>query len=233
MEVDSDDEDEEEEENDGKEEAGAGTGGEEAGDGGGTANLGDPSPGGQDNQPGKVAPPPEENVGAVGEGGEPAESPSPMAHGVQGLGLPTAGGKAGEGGQQPRFGPQRMFMDEVRGGREGRWGGGQGRGRGGEGGVLCRWGILNCCDWSIGKKLRFEYLSYMTGPGAALGWLALIWPWLCFGLPCLAVPCLVFPCLALPCLPSKEFEYLISVFGALETAIRYSVLIACHRGCWC
>lgn len=130
VEVDSDDEDDEEEGNDGEERAGAGTGGEEAGDGGGTANLGDPSPDGQDKQQGGVAPPPEGNVRGVGEGGEPAERPSPMAHGVPGLVLPTTGSKAGEGGQQPRFGPQRMFMDEVRGRTGGRWGG-EGEGEGG------------------------------------------------------------------------------------------------------
>lgn len=126
MEVDSDDEDDEEDEHDGEEVgAGAGAGGNEGGDGEVTANPGDPSPGGQDNQQGGVAPRPEGgNVGGVGEGGEPAESPSPMAHGVQGLGLPNSGSKAGDGGQQPRFGPQRMFMDEVRGGIGGGRGGG-------------------------------------------------------------------------------------------------------------
>lgn len=79
---------------------------------------GDPEEDGSDGSPPQPegAPPEEGAGGAAGELEAQKEEPaSPSAGAAAGLG-PAAeaeGGKGADGAQQPRFGPQRMFMDEV------------------------------------------------------------------------------------------------------------------------
>lgn len=83
------------------------------------AGPSDSSPAAVDGAQDGVAPPLEDaEGGGAGGGAEAAEEaeriepPSPSAHG-------TAGGKGRQGdGAQPRFAPQRMFMDEVRAGAQ-------------------------------------------------------------------------------------------------------------------